>query len=558
CLPEVRQWANQLRQAICEDAGKRIPFEAYVQPPTAAGSGTPGFLSHWAFPSAEAECFTDILYLGCHPVQSAQRIEQYLQHLLRMGAPGTPGGRGQQHGKGQSQKGSLRQGQAQSKVAKSNCVPRGGHQAKGGHAASSGSTACAMESEAEGASAWSFCPREVAMDWGAFAGMQLYVVAASSPQLLDIFSQDVAGLAPPSELADRSELDGQAAAVLQYYFNPAQPHARPPPHIIMRSMLPATSEMSELIKSSLKDCEHAEVSELEQEVDVQRKMHDAFEKILDGLELAEADMNDLEHRGLLEHQIKQVGFKTWPGGSMSVPTMGAWRWGLGGQVRVYVQPSLLIPARNPEGLITGLHNKPHRKRGNDASKYMWVSVQKSFKLHTGGSPLFCCWYDWSPASTVALIEGGLKAYVFAHLAGRMKVIGAVGGQFWQSPSELLHALARFEATRVVLFPDAGSTRNKCVILDYFRTFRLLRSWGFQVGVAWWGQHDKQGDADADDLLVGMRIEEFEARMVVLSIQDFWHQVDGNLQHQLLHSRHFEVFSAVGIRSSSALAITPLV
>lgn len=65
-------------------------------------------------------------------------------------------------------------------------------------------------------------------------------------------------------------------------------------------------------------------------------------------------------------------------------------------------------------------------------------------------------------------------------------------------------------------------------------------------MAWWDQHDKQGDADADDLLAGMRIEEFEARMVVLSIQDFWHQVDGNLRHQLLGSRHFEVFSAVGI------------
>ena len=39
-----------------------------------------------------------------------------------------------------------------------------------------------------------------------------------------------------------------------------------------------------------------------------------------------------------------------------------------------------------------------------------MSVRKSFKLHTGGVPLFCCWYDWSPSKTVALIEGGLKAY----------------------------------------------------------------------------------------------------------------------------------------------------
>ena len=107
---------------------------------------------------------------------------------------------------------------------------------------------------------------------------------------------------------------------------------------------------------------------------------------------------------------------------------------------------MLIPARNAEGLFIALHKKPAVA---SPANYMCVSVGSSFKLGTGDFPLFCCWFDWSACHTAALVEGGLKAYVCAHRAARVKVIGAAGGQFWQSQHELMSALARMAPEKVI-------------------------------------------------------------------------------------------------------------
>ena len=64
---------------------------------------------------------------------------------------------------------------------------------------------------------------------------------------------------------------------------------------------------------------------------------------------------------------------------------------------------------------------------------------------------------------VSLIEGCLKAYVLAHLAARIAVIGAAEGQFWQSAEQLRHSLARLGAAEAVLFPDAGAVENDKVL-----------------------------------------------------------------------------------------------
>ena len=78
---------------------------------------------------------------------------------------------------------------------------------------------------------------------------------------------------------------------------------------------------------------------------------------------------------------------------------------------VFVKAALLIPVLNAEGLMTALHTKPDKETN---AKYMWMSINKSFKIPPHNKiPLFCCWYDWSPGKTVALVEGGLKACVFS-------------------------------------------------------------------------------------------------------------------------------------------------
>merc|ERR1711879_19890 len=177
--------------------------------------------------------------------------------------------------------------------------------------------------------------------------------------------------------------------------------------------------------------------------------------------------------------IKTAGFKTWPGGRMNVPTL---RDDMSISImKMKVPAGMLIPARSVDGLITGLHIKPHdfgdesdsdsistgysqfsSPAGSRASspgrsqsgrgrqrleepKYKWVSKSKSIKLpiglvkHMGGDgssremPLFVCRHADDDCRTVALVEGGLKAHVFAFLLATkcrsmVPVIGAAGGQ----------------------------------------------------------------------------------------------------------------------------------
>ena len=35
-----------------------------------------------------------------------------------------------------------------------------------------------------------------------------------------------------------------------------------------------------------------------------------------------------------------------------------------------------------------------------------------------------------------------------------------------------------------------------VLLDYFKTFKLLQEWGVSTRVAWWGQCEKENHLDA--------------------------------------------------------------
>jgi len=229
-----------------------------------------------------------------------------------------------------------------------------------------------------------------------------------------------------------------------------------------------------------------------------------------------------------------------------VPCMRSWHDDFDDEVLWFGRSALLIPARNAEGLINGIHVKPHRNdisAGESKGKYMWASVARSVRLPDGGFPIFCCWYDWSPADTVALIEGGLKPCIFAHLAARVKVIGAAGGQFWQSRVELVQALARLGARRVVLFPDAGAVANFSVLLNYFRTFQLLQDWSVEIRIAWWGQADKLVGLDADDLLSQVSNVEI-GRMSMLYISEFWNHVPNHIRGRAMQGRHSEVFDQV--------------
>merc|ERR1712232_124480 len=138
--------------------------------------------------------------------------------------------------------------------------------------------------------------------------------------------------------------------------------------------------------------------------------------------------------------------RTWKGGMLrGVPVHQ--EDGKVGTKDISLPPGLLIPAQNVEGLITGLQLRSRAAKESVADtadgsapegaspqasrktpKYLWVSKDKSVKGAAGVLPFFCVCCRWSCRQhTVALVEGGLKAYVFAFLTRRFPVIGASGG-----------------------------------------------------------------------------------------------------------------------------------
>lgn len=284
-------------------------------------------------------------------------------------------------------------------------------------------------------------------------------------------------------------------------------------------------------------------------------MDKEFQNLLDSLTLSEQDCHELlEKRGFQPAQIERAGFKSWPGGHIGLPFMTS-KFELG-SIDVPVPPSLLIPARTQDGRITAIHIKPHREEETDLprnlGKYMWASRNRSFKLHPVESegcevPLFVCAANKGVETTVALVEGGLKAYAFA---AQLKVkradlhswvIGAAGGQFWQSELGLFWAMAGMQPEAVVLYPDAGAIVNIHVLLNYFRSFRVMLDMDMDVQIAWWGQWSKEEHLDVDDfLLQGGSFQQ----MKYISVIDFWNKIPAAIKLMLKTSRHAEVFDEV--------------
>jgi len=234
--------------------------------------------------------------------------------------------------------------------------------------------------------------------------------------------------------------------------------------------------------------------------------------ILGQLRLSSRHQEDLKRRGLNDELIAAGLFKSveqWQklDREVSYQLAGV---SFGGRSLITPQAGYLCPVWNPQGQIIGWQLRVDNP-ADDAPKYLWATSRTKKRPHgatvhlqNGELPLTFCIPvgEVNPlAQYIGLAEGILKPWIIAQLRNQI-TIGAAGGNFAGSPETLRRYLTaasvRLGGTRdLLLWADAGAPANKNVMRQYRRTYELVRSWGYTLRVAWWGQLDKSC-ADPDE------------------------------------------------------------
>ncbi len=234
--------------------------------------------------------------------------------------------------------------------------------------------------------------------------------------------------------------------------------------------------------------------------------------ILGQLRLSCQHQEDLKRRGLNDELIAAGSFKSvkqWQklDREVSYQLAGV---SLGGRSLITPQAGYLCPVWNPQGQIIGWQLRVDNP-ADDAPKYLWATSRTKKRPHgatvhlqNGELPLTFCIpvNEVSPLPQyIGLAEGILKPWIIAQLRNQI-TIGAAGGNFAGSPETLRRYLTaaslRLGGTKdLLLWADAAAITNKNVMRQYRRTYELVRSWGYTLRMAWWGQLDKSC-ADPDE------------------------------------------------------------
>lgn len=234
-----------------------------------------------------------------------------------------------------------------------------------------------------------------------------------------------------------------------------------------------------------------------------------YQRLLNQLSLHPADRADLQRRGFSDEQIEHWGVKsveqwqtldqelphTLPGVSLSgksLNTSGA---------------GYLCPIHNVEGQLVGFQLR--LRDANTGGRYRWLTSATRQRpdgpkphLPNGELPLAIHRPGSVRRSTIALVEGvGAKPFILAQRLG-VVTIGAAGGQFASSPDTLKHTLealsTELNSQTIEFYPDAGAILNRQVLRQYRATWKLLRQWGYEIQILWWGQETKSSP-DIDEL-----------------------------------------------------------
>jgi hypothetical protein len=268
-----------------------------------------------------------------------------------------------------------------------------------------------------------------------------------------------------------------------------------------------------------------------------------YRLLLAQLSLHPADRSDLHRRGLTDEQIEAWGVRSveqWQRLDQELPheLTGV---SLDGRSLITPRPGYLCPIRDAEGLIVGFQIRSRNAEDTQGSsagedsparlpRYSWLTGRTKKRkngptphLPNGELPLSVHRpFDFAQGSpelikreAIALVEGvGAKPLILAQKLG-LVTIGAAGGQFASSPQTLRLALETLGCKGVEFYPDAGAVQNKDILRQYRATWKLLKAWGYEVRICWWGQEDKRVHRDIDELedlslIQFLSISEFEA------------------------------------------------
>jgi hypothetical protein len=250
--------------------------------------------------------------------------------------------------------------------------------------------------------------------------------------------------------------------------------------------------------------------------------HHQHTKLIDQLSLHPHHRLDLIRRGLSEELIRVGKFRSIDKFqkldfevSHNLAGVNISGWSLTNNSAGYI-----VPIWNEHSQIIGYQIR-NDANSDDVPKYLWANSKPNLRRRKGASshlqngelPLTFCvpagfTLETNPiskklSSCINLSEGMLKAYILAQLR-ELLVIGAAGGNFTASPETLKRYLeaasTMLDGTKqVVLWADAAAIANRQIMLQYRRTYQLLKSWGYTLQIAWWGQIDKNCK-DGDEYL----------------------------------------------------------
>jgi hypothetical protein len=283
--------------------------------------------------------------------------------------------------------------------------------------------------------------------------------------------------------------------------------------------------------------------------------HQQHAKLIENLTLHPHHREDLKRRGLSDELIAKGKFRSIDkfqklDFEVSHNLAGV---DISGKSLTNHSAGYIVPIWNEQNQIIGYQIRSDAK-GEDTAKYFWATSKPNLRRRKAASshlqnselPLTFCVplgnrsnnerEGVSPSQNLAfsleinptkkltgyinLAEGMLKAWIIAQLR-QLLVIGAAGGNFAASPEVLKRYLEAASALlggtkEVVLWADAGAIANKQVMLQYRRTYYLLKKWGYTLQIAWWGQIDKKC-LDGDEYL-----DEYELLT--------WQQFEGMSHH----------------------------